>query len=123
MAGVLFRGGITFGGALSFIYADLIIIPLILVYRRYYGWRLALWITAIFYISMVLAALIVEFIFKALQWVPKAPEVSAMMPMDFFKIDYTFYLNMIFLVIAGILCWLSRASPANQESEHCCHHE
>jgi hypothetical protein len=58
MAAVLWASGISFGGVLSFLYADLIVLPLLDVYRRYYGWRMAAYIAVVFYITMVLAGLI-----------------------------------------------------------------
>ena len=64
MAAVLWVSGISFGGVLSFLYADLIVIPLLDVYRRYYGWRMAAYIAVVFYITMVLAGLIMDVAFS-----------------------------------------------------------
>jgi uncharacterized membrane protein YraQ (UPF0718 family) len=122
LAHALYRGGIGFGGALSFIYADLIIIPLILVYRKYYGWRLALWITGIFYTSMVLSGILMDFAFTALHLLPSSP--SGMAPMDaespFFKFNYTFWLNLFFAGIAIVLVILARSGP-DEGPDSCCH--
>ena len=65
MAAVLWASGISFGGVLSFLYADLIVLPLLDVYRRYYGWRMAAYIAAVFYVTMVLAGLIMDVGFTA----------------------------------------------------------
>ncbi len=122
LAHALYRGGIGFGGALSFIYADLIIIPLILVYRKYYGWRLALWITGIFYVSMVSAGILMDLAFTALKLLPSSAQ--AMMQMDsgspFFKFNYTFWLNLVFAGIAITLVILARSGP-DEGPDHCCH--
>src|SRR6184192_2303620 len=72
LAAVLWNGGISFGGVLSFIFADLIILPIIDIYRRYYGWRMASFLVATFYATMVGAALIVEFLFQGLGITPTA---------------------------------------------------
>jgi uncharacterized membrane protein YraQ (UPF0718 family) len=124
LASVLYRSGISFGGTISFIYADLIVIPLILIYRKYYGWKLALSMTGIFYLSMVIAGLIAEWGFQALGLLPTPVPISESMgqmsSFDFFRLDYTFWLNLAFSVLAAVLFWLSRQAPENRE-EHCCH--
>ncbi len=124
MASVLYHGGITFGGAISFIYADLIIIPLILVYRRYFGWKLAFWITGIFYLSMVFTGVLVDLLFRAIGWIPERHEMGEIHQMHFFELNYTFWLNLAFLILAGILVFLAKSnSEAGMEEAHCCHHE
>src|SRR6266849_6601339 len=64
LAAVLWNGGISFGGVIAFIFADLIILPVIDIYRKYYGWKVAGLIVAVFYVAMAVAALIVVFIFQ-----------------------------------------------------------
>src|SRR5437899_5115788 len=64
LAAVLWNGGISFGGVLAFIFADLIILPILDIYRRYYGWKMAGFIFATFYTTMVAAGMIVEFLFR-----------------------------------------------------------
>src|SRR5437588_2621679 len=71
LAAVLWNGGISFGGVIAFIYADLIILPIIDIYRKYYGWKVAALIVAVFYVAMVGAALIVEFLVGALGLIPQ----------------------------------------------------
>src|SRR4029077_832800 len=72
LAGVLWNGGISFGGVTAFIFADLIIIPILLIYRKYYGTRMMLVLAGLFYVTMVLAGYIVEFVFTGLGLVPSA---------------------------------------------------
>jgi uncharacterized protein len=122
LASVLYHGGISFGGTISFIYADLIVIPLILIYRKYYGSRLALWITAIFYFSMVIAGLSVEVLFKVFGLLPEASkdQMNMEVSFDFFRVDYTFWLNLIFIVLAFVLFKLAKKASAAEE-DHCCH--
>jgi len=120
LANVLYHGGIGFGGALSFIYADLLIIPLILIYRKYFGWKLAAWITGIFYLSMALTGIIVDLLFRAFGLVPQSSEIMPVMDMTFFQINYTFWLNMIFIIIAVGLVWLAKTGPKPEEHD-CCH--
>ena len=67
LASLLWSHGISFGGVISFIYADLIVIPIIIIYAKYYGARAAAWITGIFYVSMVLAGIIVDLDFQRIR--------------------------------------------------------
>jgi uncharacterized membrane protein YraQ (UPF0718 family) len=69
LAAVLWNGGISFGGVVSFIFADLIIIPILVIYRKYYGTKMMLTILGIFYVAMVIAGYIIEFLFGALAWI------------------------------------------------------
>ena len=71
LAAVLWNGGISFGGVLAFIFADLIILPILNIYRKYYGWRMAGFLFISFYATMVAAGLIVEFLFQGLDLVPE----------------------------------------------------
>src|SRR5205814_8116732 len=73
LASLLWSHGISFGGLISFSYADIIVIPIIIIYAKYYGARAAAWITGIFYVSMVLAGIIVDLIFNALGLIPQGP--------------------------------------------------
>ena len=70
LAAVLWSGGISFAGVMAFIFADLIVIPIILAYRKYYGWAFALRITALMFVTMVIAALIIDGIFSGLDLIP-----------------------------------------------------
>ena len=101
LAAVLWNGGISFGGVVSFLFADLIVLPILNIYRRYYGWKMMAAITGIFYASMVLAALAVELGFQALGIVPqhrRAQVVEAA-----FTWNYTTFLNIAFLLLAASL--------------------
>src|SRR3954452_11133180 len=101
LAAVLWNGGISFGGVISFIFADLIIVPIILIYRKYYGTRAALRITAIFYLAMVVAGYLVEILFGALGLVPDTR--SAKVVEASFAWNYTTWLNFAFLILTVVL--------------------
>ena len=103
LAAVLWNGGISFGGVLSFIFADLIILPILDIYRRYYGWRMAGFLLVSFYATMVAAGLTVEFLFQALRierHARNAKVVTASVSWN-----YTTYLNIVFLLLAATLVW------------------
>jgi len=103
LAAVLWNGGISFGGVLAFIFADLIILPILDIYRRYYGWRMAGFLLATFYATMAAAGLIVEFLFDGLGLA--RTQRNAKIEMASVHWNYTTVLNIIFLAIAALLVW------------------
>ncbi len=106
MAAALWHGGISFGGVISFIFADLIALPLVLIYRKYYGKRLALRLFLTFYAVMAAAGLIVEGIFALLGGIPDTrPETIVDTR---FQWNYTTFLNIAFLAAFAVLYWLYR---------------
>jgi uncharacterized protein len=106
LAASLWKGGISFGGVISFIFADLITFPLLLIYRRYYGTRLMLRMLVLFWGVMSAAGLITEGIFSAAGLVPSA-RPTQVAPAHF-SWDYTTYLNIVFLVLFAALYWAYR---------------
>jgi uncharacterized protein len=101
LAAALWKGGISFGGVVSFIFADLISIPLILIYRRFYGWALSLRLVALMWTVMSVAGLITEYLFQMSGLVPTSRPVQVVEPA--FRWNYTTFLNLAFLVaFAGI---------------------
>jgi uncharacterized membrane protein YraQ (UPF0718 family) len=112
LAAVLWNGGISFGGVVAFIFADLIVIPILNIYRKYYGMRMAGFLFATFYAAMAVAALIVELIFSGFGLIPserKARVIEASITWN-----YTTWLNLAFLLLAGFLVWrfLKTGGPA-----------
>ncbi|GER91216.1 membrane protein [Dictyobacter vulcani] len=101
LAAVLWKGGISFGGVVSFIFADLIILPLLDIYRKYYGWKMMVYILITFYLTMAAAGYIVEFLFAALGIIPENRNITAMS--EGIQWNYTTILNIIFLLIAVLL--------------------
>ncbi len=101
LAAVLWNGGISFGGVIAFIYADLIVLPIIDIYRKYYGWKVTALIVAVFYVAMMGAALIVEFLFQGLGLIPR--HRAAQIVETSITFNYTTVLNLVFLAIAAFL--------------------
>ena len=106
LAAALWKGGISFGGVVSFIFADLITLPLLLIYRRFYGWPMTLRILAVFWLVMAIAGLATEYLFGAVGLVPAVHPTEVVQPS--FQWNYTTYLNILFLVVFGALFWLHR---------------
>src|SRR5438105_2788908 len=103
LAAVLWNGGISFGGVLAFIFADLIILPILSIYRRYYGWRMAAFLLATFYAAMVAAGLAVEFLFEGLGIERKTRNAKVITAGVSW--NYTTVLNVVFLSVAALLLW------------------
>jgi uncharacterized protein len=102
MAAVLWNGGISFGGVLAFIFADLIILPILNIYRKYYGRRMAGFLLVTFYATMAAAGLIVDLIFRALGLVPTGARHAKVTDAGV-SWNYTTVLNIIFLLLAAVL--------------------
>ncbi|MFC1415890.1 permease [Streptacidiphilus cavernicola] len=101
LAVVLWKGGISFGGVVAFIFADLLILPILSIYKKYYGWRMTLFLTAMFYTAMVIAGYVVELAFGGLGLIPD--QATAKIPMDGVSWNYTTFLNIAFLLLAAAL--------------------
>ena len=106
LAAALWKGGISFGGVVSFIFADLITFPLLLIYRRFYGWALTLRILAAFWLVMAAAGLATEYLFAGAGLVPASRPAQVIQPS--FQWNYTTYLNILFLAVFGLILWLYR---------------
>jgi hypothetical protein len=128
LAAVLWNGGISFGGVMSFIFADLIIIPILLIYRRYYGTRAMLLIAGVFYLSMAAAGYLIELLFTPLGLVPHQRRAAVLE--STISWNYTTWLNIVFLAIAtALVFWFYRSgsgpmlrmmggSPVTEHAHH-----
>jgi len=106
LATVLNANGVLFAGIMGFIYSDLIVPPLVAVNARYYGWRVALYIAGVMYVSMVTTALLLHVGYALLGITPESARVVE--EVTRFEVDYTFWLNLVMLFAAGWLVWLHR---------------
>ena len=103
LAVVLWNGGISFGGVISFIFGDLIIIPILSIYRRYYGGRMSLYLLGTSYAAMVIAGFIVEIVFQLLGIVPAHHEIAVFQTVPSW--NYTTFLDLAALALAAVLGW------------------
>jgi hypothetical protein len=135
LAAVLWNGGISFGGVIAFLFADLLILPILNIYRKYYGLKVAAILAGVFYLAMAGAALVVEALFGALRLIPAHGQVQVMQ--ESIRWNYTSFLNLFFLAITALLLvrFLKTGGPAmlremgnapagpNAEPHSCCHPE
>ncbi|MGM9442329.1 permease [Streptomyces murinus] len=101
LAVVLWKGGISFGGVIAFIYADLLILPILNIYRKYYGPRMAGFLFATFFAAIAVAGYVVEFLFGGLGLIPD--QATARLPEEGIRWNYTTWLNIAFLLLAASL--------------------
>jgi len=107
LAAVLWSGGISFAGVLAFLFADLIVLPIIAIYRKYYGTKFALRIVALMFVTMVVAALVVDGLFSGLGLIPTGPRPSRGDIFGTIAVNYKLFLNVLGLVVFGALFWLT----------------
>jgi uncharacterized membrane protein YraQ (UPF0718 family) len=101
LAAVLWNGGISFGGVIAFIFADLIVLPILDIYRKYYGLKMAAFLLVTFYAAMAVAAFVVEIAFGSLGLIPQGR--NALVVEAAITWNYTTWLNIIFLLLAAAL--------------------
>jgi uncharacterized protein len=107
LAAVLWSGGISFAGVMAFIFADLIVLPIVVAYRKYYGWPFAWRITVLMFATMVVAALAVDGLFSALGLIPTGPRPTREDIFGSIELDYKLALNLLALVVFAILFGLT----------------
>ncbi len=112
LAAVLWNGGISFGGVVAFLFADLIVLPILDIYRKYYGLKVSVFLLGVFYASMAAAALAIEFIFSILHLIPE--HRTAQIVEESIRWNYTTVLNIVFLLLASVLAvrFLRTGGPA-----------
>ncbi|MFC7097103.1 permease [Halobaculum marinum] len=99
----LWGGGISFAGVIAFVYADLITVPVLNVYRKYYGWRVMAYILVVFFVTMAFTGVLMELLFDALGIVPDLAGGRTASEQTFFELDYTFALNLVAFALSAFL--------------------
>jgi len=104
----LWSGGVSFAGIIAFVYADLITIPVLNVYRKYYGWTVMAYILGVFFVTMAFTGFLMEQLFDVLGIVPDLAGGTTASEQAYFEVNYTFYLNLIAFAITGFLLYVYR---------------
>ncbi|MGN6253703.1 MAG: permease [Solirubrobacterales bacterium] len=118
LAAVLWSGGIGFGGVVAFLFADLIVIPIVLAYRKYYGAEFALRITALMFVTIVVAALAIDGLFGLLGLIPTGPRPTRADVFGSVEVDYKLFLDVLGLAIFAALFWVGRGRGGAHGCEH-----
>jgi uncharacterized membrane protein YraQ (UPF0718 family) len=106
LAAHLWSSGISFGGVISFIFADLIVLPLIAIYAKYYGKRTAAYVTGVFFLCMVLSGIVVDVLFAALGLIPPGPRPPSPVMEMTLRWNYTTWLDIAAAIFGGWLLWM-----------------
>jgi len=105
LAALLFGKGVSFAGVMAFIFSDLVVFPVLRINAKYYGWKMSLFILFLLFTALIGTALTLHYSFDLLNMLPDPSQVK-IQESEFFKIDYTFFLNLAFLIISGYLIYL-----------------
>lgn len=109
LAAVLWSGGISFAGVIAFIFADLIVLTIVAAYAKFYGWAFTLRIVALMFVTMVVAALVVDLVFGLAGLIPEGPRPTREDIFGAVELDYKLFLNLLGLTIFTALMWMSRS--------------
>ena len=105
LAALLFGKGVSFAGVMAFIFSDLVVFPILRINAKYYGWKMSLFILFMLFTALIGASLILHYSFDFMTILPDSSQVTVQ-DSDYFKINYTFFLNLVFLAISGYLIYL-----------------
>ena len=105
LAALLFGKGVSFAGVMAFIFSDLVVFPILRINAKYYGWKMSLFILFLLFTSLVGASLLLHYGFEAFQLLPDPSQVKVQ-DTSYFKLNYTFFLNLAFLAGSGYLLYL-----------------
>lgn len=118
LAAVLFGNGVAFAGVMAFIFSDLVVLPVLRIQAKYYGWKMALYILAVFLVILVASALILHYAFAAFGMLPDPSTAKQITDRSFFKIDYTLFLNVGFLLMSAGFWWWQRQMKMGGDMDH-----
>jgi uncharacterized membrane protein YraQ (UPF0718 family) len=112
LAALLFGKGISFAGVIAFIFSDLVVFPVLRINAKYYGWKMSFFILFLLFISLICTSLILHYGFEFFNLIPE-PSGKSIIEKDHFKIDYTFFLNIAFLFMTGLLLYFGFVKGKN----------
>ena len=114
LAALLYGNGVAFGGVMAFIFSDLVVFPVLRINAKYYGWKMSLYILLTLLVALLASSLVLHYGFA---WSGLSPQGGnsgeSLNDRDFFKVDYTLFLNLGFLAVTGVLTWLWRSTDAD----------
>ena len=104
LAALLFGKGVSFAGVMAFIFSDLVVFPVLRINAKYYGWKMSLFILFLLFTALISTSLVLHYGFEGLQILPDPSQVK-IQDTEYFKVNYTLYLNLVFVVISLFLIW------------------
>lgn len=118
LAAVLFGEGVAFAGVMAFIFSDLVVLPVLRINAQYYGWKMALYISAMLFTCLVVASLLMHYGLAAFDLLPDASQIENITERDHFKINYGFYLNLLGLLVTGALLYQRWRAQQHDHAGH-----
>ncbi|WP_417690305.1 permease [Pseudidiomarina sp.] len=118
LAAVLFGEGVAFAGVMAFIFSDLVVLPVLRINAQYYGWKMALYISAMLFTCLVVASLLMHYGLAAFDILPDASQIENIAERDHFKINYGFYLNLLGLLVTGVLLYQRWRAKQHEHAGH-----
>ncbi len=114
-AAALWVGGVSFGGVIACIYADLITIPVLNLWRQFFGWKAMFYIFGVFFLTMVTSAVLMQYVFDALHWIPPRLSTAAFETFVQVRLDTSLAMTLISLIVSGVLYILLRRDTATSD--------
>lgn len=118
LAAVLYDNGVTFAGVMAFIFSDLVVFPVMRIQAKYYGWKLAFYILGVFFVALIATAVSLHYGFAAAGILPEVASGKSVQDNARFAIDYTFWLNLVFLALTGVLAWINFGKSGEKQHHH-----
>ncbi|MDQ8184131.1 permease [Pelagicoccus sp. SDUM812002] len=109
LAAVLFGNGVSFAGVMAFVFSDLVVLPVLRIQAQYYGWKMAFYILGVFLAALVGSALLMHYGFALAGMLPDPSEAKSVTEREFFKVDYSLFLNIAFLALTAIFYFWKRS--------------
>ncbi len=116
LAAVLYENGVSFAGVMAFIFSDLVVLPVLRIQAQYYGWRMAMYILALFFIILVTTAVLLHYGFALFGMLPTGAESGIVTDREYFALDYTAFLNLLFIALSGMFLvshWRQHGAPGH----------
>lgn len=118
LAAVLYGQGVAFAGVMAFIFSDMVVLPVLRINAKYYGWKMALFILMMLFTCLVMTSLLLHYGFQVFDLLPNPQNWSSPAEQDHFKLNYNFFLNIGFLLISAYLFLIWRNTQSSHHHDH-----
>jgi uncharacterized membrane protein YraQ (UPF0718 family) len=118
LAALLYDQGVSFAGVMAFIFSDLVVLPVLRINATYYGWKMSLYILLLLLSGLVVVSIILHYGMVSLDILPHVGGGRAAAEQEYFRLDYRFVLNLVFLVMSAVMIWLWRRGRDSAHGDH-----